>query len=64
MIEDDIEGGYSSTPAELFYDLIEDLEERYHKDKKRIKEILKENQVNVNPQITYESFIEAISILR
>jgi pre-mRNA-processing factor 40 len=58
MIEDDIEG---STPAELFYDLIEDLEERYHKDKKRIKEILKENQVIINPQITLESFIEAIN---
>jgi len=56
--EDDIEG---STPAELFYDLIEDLEERYHKEKKRVKEILKEVQVNVNAQVPYESFVEAIN---
>jgi len=56
--EDDVEG---STPAELFYDLIEDLEERYHKEKKRVKQILKEVQVNVNAQVSYETFVEAIN---
>jgi len=61
LLDDDVEGGNSSTPAELFYDLIEDLEERYHKEKKRIKEILKENQVLINQQISYEAFLESIN---
>jgi len=58
LLEDDVEG---STPAELFYDLIEDLEERYHKEKKRVKEILKEAQIVIHAQFTYENFFEVVN---
>jgi len=57
MIEEDTEG---STPAELFYDLIEDLEERYHKDRKKVKEMLKAAQVVVDARISYEMFVDSI----
>jgi hypothetical protein len=30
-----------SLPSELFSDFVEDLEERFYKDKKRVKELLK-----------------------
>jgi len=58
LLEDDVEG---STPAELFYDLIEDLEERYHKEKKESKEILKEAQIVIHAQFTYENFFEVVN---
>eukprot|EP01124_Arcella_intermedia_P016949 TRINITY_DN2356_c1_g1_i2.p1 TRINITY_DN2356_c1_g1~~TRINITY_DN2356_c1_g1_i2.p1 ORF type:complete len:800 (-),score=237.79 TRINITY_DN2356_c1_g1_i2:128-2527(-) len=57
LLEDDIEG---STPAELFYDLIEDLEERYHKDRKKVKEILKAAQVTMDAKVTYDIFLEHV----
>jgi len=57
MLEEDIEG---STPAELFYDLIEDREDRYHKDRKKVKEMLKTAQITIDVRISYEMFVESI----
>jgi len=51
----------SSTPAELFYDFIDDLEERYQKDKKRVKEMMKDKGIIPTPSMSYQQFCEALS---
>jgi pre-mRNA-processing factor 40 len=57
MLEPDIEG---STPAEMFYDIVVDLEEKYERDMKRVKEILKDINLSLNPSITIDTFISKI----
>eukprot|EP01125_Pyxidicula_operculata_P016758 TRINITY_DN5794_c1_g1_i1.p1 TRINITY_DN5794_c1_g1~~TRINITY_DN5794_c1_g1_i1.p1 ORF type:complete len:643 (-),score=165.61 TRINITY_DN5794_c1_g1_i1:209-2137(-) len=56
MLED-IDG---STPAELFYDLIDDLEDRFYKDRKVVKDIVKEANVNLDMGIRYDQFVELV----
>jgi len=51
----------SSTPAELFYDFIDDLEERYQKDKKRVKEMMKDKGITPTPSMSYQQFCETLS---
>lgn len=46
-------------PREIFEDLIDDLEDKYKEDKKKLKIILKEKQVNLN-NIKAEDFIDLI----
>jgi hypothetical protein len=57
MLQPDIEG---STPAEMFYDIVVDLEEKYERDMKRVKEILKDVNFSLNPSITIDTFISKI----
>jgi pre-mRNA-processing factor 40 len=57
MVAEEIEG---STPSEVFYDLIDDLEERYQRDKKKLKEILKEQSLVIDAQTSYLVFEDKI----
>jgi pre-mRNA-processing factor 40 len=52
-----------STPAELFYDFIEDLEEKYAKDKKKIKDIMKDNNIKVTQTTTFEEWMMQLNSL-
>lgn len=45
-----------STPAELFYDFIEDLEEKYQKDKKKIKELMEESSINIDSHTNFDEW--------
>mmetsp|Transcript_268 Transcript_268/g.363 ORF Transcript_268/g.363 Transcript_268/m.363 type:complete len:615 (-) Transcript_268:7-1851(-) len=51
-----------SLPSELFGDFIDDIEERYYKDKKKLKEILKD--LNMEPEknktMKFDEFIQAL----
>jgi hypothetical protein len=58
MLEPDIDG---STPAEIFYDIVMDLEEKFERDMKRVKEILKDVNFTLTPTITIESFLSKIN---
>jgi hypothetical protein len=50
-----------STPAELFYDFIEDLEEKYAKDKKKIKDIMRDNNIKVTQSTTFEEWMAQLN---
>jgi len=58
MISQDQSG---SLPSELFGDFMEELEERYHIDKKKLKEILTEMNFNWTPKTTFQSFVSIMS---
>jgi pre-mRNA-processing factor 40 len=57
MLDENIEG---STPAELFYDLIEDLEDRYQRDRKKLKDFMKEINLSVDSMMTYLVFEDRV----
>jgi len=50
-----------SLPSEMFGDFMDDLEDRYHNEKKKVKEILKEIGFVVRAQTTFDDFLKAIS---
>ncbi|PWA46079.1 pre-mRNA-processing protein 40A [Artemisia annua] len=45
-----------STPKDLFEDVVEELERKYHEDKSRVKDALKLKKVAVLPTWTFEDF--------
>ncbi|KAI3760721.1 hypothetical protein L1987_51120 [Smallanthus sonchifolius] len=49
-----------STPRDLFEDVVEELEKRYHEDKTRVKDSLKLKKVAVLPAWTFEDLKAAI----
>lgn len=49
-----------STPKDLFEDVAEDLEKKYHEDKTRVKDAIKLKKVTVVPTWTFEEFKLAI----
>jgi len=50
-----------SLPSELFGDFMDDLEEKFDKEKKRVKEIIKENKLVITPKTTKEEFLSLLS---
>lgn len=52
----DLIPAFGSTPAELFYDFIEDLEEKYQKDKKKIKELMEESSINIDSHTNFDEW--------
>ncbi|KAF9365807.1 PRP40 pre-mRNA processing factor 40 [Mortierella sp. NVP85] len=59
----DILGQPGSTPMELFWDLIENLDEKLYQDRKMIQELLKHNSYEVHPETTFDEFNETVSKL-
>ncbi|KAI8346809.1 hypothetical protein B0O80DRAFT_222600 [Mortierella sp. GBAus27b] len=57
----DILGQPGSTPMELFWDLIEDLDERLYQDRKMIQDLLKNDDYDIQPETTFDAFNGAIS---
>ncbi|KAI7731630.1 hypothetical protein M8C21_015716 [Ambrosia artemisiifolia] len=49
-----------STPRDLFEDVVEELDKKYHEDKTRVKDSLKSKKVAVLPTWTFEDFKAAI----
>ncbi|KAK1412999.1 hypothetical protein QVD17_34673 [Tagetes erecta] len=49
-----------STPRDLFEDVVEELEKKYHDDKTRVKDSLKSKKVTVLPTWTFEDFKAAL----
>lgn len=49
-----------SRPAELFYDFIDDLEEKFEQDKYRVKEMMKDLNLPMTPNLTFESWCAVI----
>ncbi|KAK5821650.1 hypothetical protein F5H01DRAFT_290377 [Linnemannia elongata] len=54
-------GQPGSTPMELFWDLIEDLDERLYQDRKMIQNLLSSMDYQVQPETTFDEFQEAVS---
>ncbi|KAF9157388.1 PRP40 pre-mRNA processing factor 40 [Actinomortierella ambigua] len=52
----DILGQPGSTPQELFWDLIEDLDEKLYQDRKVVQEVLKAIDCEIVPETTFEEF--------
>ncbi|KAF9975707.1 PRP40 pre-mRNA processing factor 40 [Actinomortierella ambigua] len=52
----DILGQPGSTPQELFWDLIEDLDEKLYQDRKVVQEVLKASDYEIFPETTFEEF--------
>ncbi|CAM8979235.1 unnamed protein product [Rhodiola kirilowii] len=48
-----------STPKDLFEDVIEELQDKYHEDKTRIKELTKSGKLVITSTWTFEDFKEA-----
>ncbi|KAG0030861.1 hypothetical protein BGZ82_007267 [Podila clonocystis] len=51
-------GQPGSTPMELFWDLIEDLDERLYQDRKLVQDALKSIDYEIIPETTFEQFAE------
>jgi pre-mRNA-processing factor 40 len=51
-----------SLPSQIFGDFIEELEEKYYKDKKKLKEIIKEQNISVGNCKTIQEFSMKISV--
>lgn len=49
-------GQSGSTPLDLFKFYVDDLKSRYHDDKKVIKEICKDRNIEVNVGMSFEQF--------
>ncbi|KAF9380271.1 hypothetical protein CPB97_008490 [Podila verticillata] len=63
LIKDDsryqtVLGQPGSTPMELFWDLIEDLDERLYQDRKLVQDVLKNIDYEIVPETTFEQFAE------
>ncbi|KAF9576387.1 hypothetical protein EC968_008682 [Mortierella alpina] len=54
-------GQPGSTPMELFWDMIEDLDERLYQDRKMVQDLLKAADFEISPETTLEEFTEALS---
>ncbi|KAF9956423.1 hypothetical protein BGZ72_002801 [Mortierella alpina] len=54
-------GQPGSTPMELFWDMIEDLDERLYQDRKMVQDLLKNADFEILPETTLEEFTEALS---
>ncbi|KAF9989784.1 hypothetical protein BGZ75_004961 [Mortierella antarctica] len=54
-------GQPGSTPMELFWDMIEDLDERLYQDRKMVQDLLKTADFEILPETTLEEFTEALS---
>jgi len=50
-----------SLPSELFGDYLSDLEEEFHQDKKKVKDIMKESRFTLTPKTTVEEFFSVVS---
>eukprot|EP00191_Tetraselmis_sp_GSL018_P019477 CAMPEP_0177582924 /NCGR_PEP_ID=MMETSP0419_2-20121207/3030_1 /TAXON_ID=582737 /ORGANISM="Tetraselmis sp., Strain GSL018" /LENGTH=858 /DNA_ID=CAMNT_0019072245 /DNA_START=64 /DNA_END=2641 /DNA_ORIENTATION=- len=56
-----IEGNLSgSRPKELFYDVVEELDEQYDKDRSVLKSAVKEADISVSTEDTFPPFLEAV----
>jgi len=49
-----------SRPAELFYDFIYDLEEKFEQDKHKVKEFMKDLNLPMTPTLTFASWSAVI----
>lgn len=49
-----------STPAELFYDFVDDLSTKFHKDKDKIRDMMKSVGLTMTPELTFEEWHNAI----
>ncbi|KAF9391372.1 hypothetical protein CPC16_004417 [Podila verticillata] len=63
LIKDDsryqtVLGQPGSTPMELFWDLIEDLDERLYQDRKLVQDVLKNIDYEIVPETTFEQLAE------
>ncbi|KAG0332624.1 hypothetical protein BG004_001164, partial [Podila humilis] len=63
LVKDDVRyqevlGQPGSTPMELFWDLIEDLDERLYQDRKLVQDALKTLDYEIVPETTFEQFAE------
>jgi len=45
----------------LFYDAVLDLEERYEKDKRRVRDIVKDNKITLSNTMPFDEFLSKIS---
>jgi hypothetical protein len=50
-----------STPSELFYDVVMDLEDEFEKEKNNTKDIAIEVGVNVVPEMKFDDFVAKIN---
>ncbi|KAI1318701.1 PRP40 pre-mRNA processing factor 40 [Mortierella claussenii] len=57
----DILGQSGSSPMELFWDLIEDLDERLYQDRKMIQDVLRNVDYEIHPETKFEDFKETLS---
>eukprot|EP01129_Flabellula_baltica_P013419 TRINITY_DN6216_c0_g1_i2.p1 TRINITY_DN6216_c0_g1~~TRINITY_DN6216_c0_g1_i2.p1 ORF type:complete len:404 (+),score=100.19 TRINITY_DN6216_c0_g1_i2:715-1926(+) len=56
--------GLGSRPAELFYDIVEELEDVYHLEKKKIKEELKKADIVIDQDTKWETYDNCVSSLK
>ncbi|KAL8261541.1 hypothetical protein R6Q59_025590 [Mikania micrantha] len=49
-----------STPRDLFEDVVEELEKKYHEDKSHVKDSIKSKKITVLPTWTFEDFKAAV----
>lgn len=56
----DLVNSNGSTPAELFYDFVDDLGIKFHKDKDKIRDMMKAVGISITADLTYEQWHEAI----
>ncbi|KAG0309078.1 hypothetical protein BGZ98_005400 [Dissophora globulifera] len=54
-------GQPGSTPMELFWDMIEDLEDRLYQDRKMVQEQMKNINYDIQPETKLEEFVEAMA---
>ncbi|KAG0371274.1 hypothetical protein BC939DRAFT_503074 [Gamsiella multidivaricata] len=57
----DMLGQPGSTPMELFWDMIEDLDEKLYQDRKMIQDLMKSIDYEVQPETTLDEFCAAIT---
>ncbi|KAG0044771.1 hypothetical protein BGZ83_009962 [Gryganskiella cystojenkinii] len=54
-------GQPGSTPMELFWDLVEDLDERLYQDRKLVQDVMKNIDYEIQPETSFEDFSSVIS---
>ena len=57
-------GQPGSTPLDLFKFYVKDLRDKLPTEKKLVKELLKEKEIEITPEMTYDDFVGEISSIK
>ncbi|KAF9581722.1 hypothetical protein BGW38_001160 [Lunasporangiospora selenospora] len=57
----DMLGQPGSTPMELFWDLVEDLDEKLYQDRRTVQDLLRDIDFVILPETTFEEFSKAVT---
>ena len=60
----DMLGQPGSTPLDLFKFYVKDLRDKLPTEKKLVKELLKEKEIEITPEMTYDDFVGEISSIK